>query len=151
MPEYYWVFETQNTLADGSRLNATAFLRPLTAGRLGHDYVWHWGVGNNHQLCLVGCSATYGLESPALHLLHVVSPFAREAVVCCSFPQVTVVVLSSRRDKAAEAESASMFLVSTLLLAVGVNHRIQRRAFAQGKVTRRIWNSYLRSCGDVTA
>jgi hypothetical protein len=48
MPEYYWLFETQNTLADGSVLNAAAFLRPLTAGRLGHDYVWHWGVGNNH-------------------------------------------------------------------------------------------------------
>ena len=69
------------------------FSAPLTAGRLGHDHEWHWEVGNNHQLCLVGCSATYGLESPALHLLHVVSSFAREAVVCCSFPQVTVVVL----------------------------------------------------------
>ena len=36
MPEYYWLFETQDTLADGSVLNAAAFLRPLTAGRLGH-------------------------------------------------------------------------------------------------------------------
>jgi hypothetical protein len=93
MPEYCWLFETQNTLADGSVLNAAAFLRPLTAGRLGHDYVWHWGLEITINCASLGCSATYGLESPALHLLHVVSPLAREAVVCCSFPQVIVVVL----------------------------------------------------------
>jgi len=55
-----------------------------------------------------------------LHLLHVVSPFAREALVCCSFPLATVVVLFAARYKAAEAESASMLLISTLLLAATV-------------------------------
>lgn len=55
-----------------------------------------------------------------LHLLHVVSPFAREALVCCSFPLATVVVLFAARYKSSEAESASMLLFSTLALAVTV-------------------------------
>jgi predicted permease len=55
-----------------------------------------------------------------LHLLHVVSPFAREALVCCSFPLATVVVLFAARYKSSEAESASMLLLSTLALAVTV-------------------------------
>ena len=37
-----------------------------------------------------------------LHVLHVVSPFAREALVCCRFPLTTVVVLFAARYKAAE-------------------------------------------------
>jgi len=55
-----------------------------------------------------------------LHLLHVVSPFAREALVCCSFPLATVVVLFAARYKAVESEAASMLLVSTLALVVTV-------------------------------
>jgi len=55
-----------------------------------------------------------------LHLLHVVSPFAREALVCCSFPLATGVVLFAARYKSSEAESASMLLFSTLALAVTV-------------------------------
>jgi len=55
-----------------------------------------------------------------LHLLHVVSPFEREALVCCSFPLATVIVLFAARYKAAESESASMLLVSTLALAITV-------------------------------
>lgn len=55
-----------------------------------------------------------------LHILHVVSPFAREALVCCSFPLATVVVLFAARYKAAASESASMLLISTLALAVTV-------------------------------
>ena len=55
-----------------------------------------------------------------LRLMHVVSPFAREALVCCSFPLATVVVLFSARYKSSEAESASMLLLSTLALAVTV-------------------------------
>jgi predicted permease len=55
-----------------------------------------------------------------LHLLHVVSPFAREALVCCSFPLATVVVLFAARYKAVESEAASMLLVSTLALAITV-------------------------------
>ena len=55
-----------------------------------------------------------------LHLLLVVSPFAREALVCCSFPLATVVVLFAARYKSSEAESASMLLFSTLALAVTV-------------------------------
>jgi predicted permease len=55
-----------------------------------------------------------------LHLLKVNSPFAREALVCCSFPLATVVVLFAARYKAVESEAASMLLVSTLALAITV-------------------------------
>jgi predicted permease len=55
-----------------------------------------------------------------LHLLHVVSPFAREALVCCSFPLATVVVLFAARYKAVESEAASMLLLSTLALVITV-------------------------------
>src|SRR6202521_4605399 len=55
-----------------------------------------------------------------LHLLHVVSPFAREALVCCSFPLATVVVLFAARYKAVESEAASMLLISTLALVITV-------------------------------
>jgi len=55
-----------------------------------------------------------------LQVLHVVSPFAREALVCCSFPLATVVVLFAAKYKAVESEAASMLLTSTLALAVTV-------------------------------
>jgi malonate transporter and related proteins len=55
-----------------------------------------------------------------LHLLHVQSPFAREALVCCSFPLATIVVLLAAKYKAMEAESASALLLSTLSLIVTV-------------------------------
>jgi malonate transporter and related proteins len=55
-----------------------------------------------------------------LRVLHVVSPFASDSLLCCSFPLSTVVVLFAARYKAAESESASMLLISTLLLAVTV-------------------------------
>jgi hypothetical protein len=55
-----------------------------------------------------------------LHLLHVVSPFAREALVWCSFPLATVVVLFAARYKAVESEAASMLLASTLALVITV-------------------------------
>jgi malonate transporter len=55
-----------------------------------------------------------------LHLLHVQGPFAREALVCCSFPLATAVVLFATKYKALEAESASMLLLSTLSLVVTV-------------------------------
>jgi malonate transporter len=54
------------------------------------------------------------------HLLHVGGPFAREALVCCSFPLATTVVLLATKYKAMEAESASMLLLSTLALIVTV-------------------------------
>ena len=55
-----------------------------------------------------------------LHLLQVNSPFAREALICCSFPLATVVVLFAARYKSSESETASMLLLSTLSLAVTV-------------------------------
>jgi len=67
---------------------------------------------------LVGTLARVSVQSAVLfallHLLHVVSPFAREALVCCSFPLATVVVLFAARYKAVESEAASMLLLSTL-------------------------------------
>jgi len=55
-----------------------------------------------------------------LRLLHVDSPFAREALICCSFPLATVVVLFAARYKSSESQTASMLLLSTLSLAVTV-------------------------------
>ncbi len=55
-----------------------------------------------------------------LHLLRVSSPFARETLVCCSFPLATVVVLFAARYKALESEAASMLLLSTLALVITV-------------------------------
>ena len=55
-----------------------------------------------------------------LRLLHVEGPFAREALVCTSFPIATLVVLLATRYKAMEAESASTLLLSTLSLVVTV-------------------------------
>jgi malonate transporter len=55
-----------------------------------------------------------------LRLLHVNSPFTREALICCSFPLATVVVLFAARYKSSESETASMLLFSTLSLAVTV-------------------------------
>jgi predicted permease len=73
---------------------------------------------------LIGSVARVTVQSALffalLHLLHVVSPFAREALVCCSFPLATVVVLFAARYKAVESEAASMLLVSTLALAITV-------------------------------
>ena len=73
---------------------------------------------------LVGSLARVTVQSAVmfalLHLLHVVSPFAREALVCCSFPLATVVVLFAARYKAVESEAASMLLVSTLALVITV-------------------------------
>ena len=55
-----------------------------------------------------------------LHFLAVRSPFSREALICCSFPLATVVVLFAARYKSAQSEAASMFLISTLVLAITV-------------------------------
>lgn len=73
---------------------------------------------------LIGSLARVTVQSALLfvllHLLGVHSPFAREAVVCCSFPLATVVVLFAARYHAVESEAASMLLLSTLLLSVTV-------------------------------
>lgn len=55
-----------------------------------------------------------------VHMLHVNSPFTREALICCSFPLATVVVLFAARYKSSESETASMLLFSILSLAVTV-------------------------------
>jgi malonate transporter len=55
-----------------------------------------------------------------LQLLHVQSPFAREALVCCSFPLATIVVLLAAKYKAMETEAASALLLSTLSLVLTV-------------------------------
>ncbi len=34
----------------------------LTGFTIGHDYEWHWGAEITVNWCVVGCSATYGLE-----------------------------------------------------------------------------------------
>jgi malonate transporter and related proteins len=53
-------------------------------------------------------------------VLHVSGPFAREALVCTSFPMATAVVLFAAKYKALEAETASILLLSTVALLVTV-------------------------------
>ena len=55
-----------------------------------------------------------------LRSLRVSSPFSREALICCSFPLATVVVLFAARYKSSESETSSMLLLSTVSLAVTV-------------------------------
>jgi malonate transporter and related proteins len=55
-----------------------------------------------------------------LHLLRTKSPFAREALVGCSFPLATIIVLLSAKHRAMEAESASALQHSALSLALTV-------------------------------
>jgi malonate transporter and related proteins len=55
-----------------------------------------------------------------LRLLRVNSPFSGEALICCSFPLATVVVLFAARYRSSEAETASMLLLSILSLAITV-------------------------------
>jgi predicted permease len=55
-----------------------------------------------------------------LRLLDVQSPFAREALVCCSFPLATIVVLLAAKYRAMESEAASALLLSTLSLVLTV-------------------------------
>ena len=54
------------------------------------------------------------------HLLHVTGMFAREALVCCSFPMATIVVLFAAKYRALEAETASILLLSTVALLATV-------------------------------
>jgi malonate transporter len=67
---------------------------------------------------LLSTLARVTLQTVALfglfHLLHVSGPFAREALVCCSFPMATTVVLFATKYKAMEAKSASILLLSTV-------------------------------------
>lgn len=55
-----------------------------------------------------------------IRLLRIDGPFAHEALVCCSFPLATAVVLFASRYRALEAETASMLLLSTLSLVITV-------------------------------
>lgn len=54
------------------------------------------------------------------HLLGIRGTFAREALVCTSFPMATAVVLFAARYRAQEAETASILLLSTVSLLVTV-------------------------------
>lgn len=73
---------------------------------------------------LAGSLARVALQAAVLfgllRFLSVHSPFSREALICCSFPLATVVVLFAARCKSAQSEAASMLLISTLALAITV-------------------------------
>jgi malonate transporter and related proteins len=73
---------------------------------------------------IAGSMARVALQSATLsvllHLLSVNSPFAREALVCCSFPVGPTITLFADRYDSARSEAAAMLLLSTLGLAVTV-------------------------------
>lgn len=76
------------------------------------------------KIVLLGTLARVTVQTSVLfalfHLLQVQGPFAREALVCSSFPLATAVVLFAAQYKSMEADSASMLLLSTLSLVVTV-------------------------------
>jgi predicted permease len=76
------------------------------------------------RLTLLGTLGRVTIQTAVLflmfHLLSVRGPFAREALVCTSFPMATAVVLFAARYKAQESETASILLLSTLSLLVTV-------------------------------
>ncbi len=55
-----------------------------------------------------------------VRLLSAQGVFVREALVCCSFPMATIVVLFATKYKSLEGETASILLLSTLSLIVTV-------------------------------
>jgi malonate transporter and related proteins len=55
-----------------------------------------------------------------VHLFSAQGVFVREALVCCSFPMATIVVLFATKYKSLEGETASILLLSTLSLVLTV-------------------------------
>jgi malonate transporter and related proteins len=104
-------FELIGSTTSGVAVFAVGLVLAAHAIRLSLD-VWLGSVGR----VTVQSAILFAL----LHLLHVKSPFARETLVCCSFPLATVVVLFAAKYKAVQAEASSMLLVSTLALAITV-------------------------------
>jgi hypothetical protein len=85
-----------------------ALLPSVESGTVGHARSDHGSDGRPL------CPAPFTLSA---------SPSAREALVCCSFPLATIVVLLAAKYKAMEEESASALLLSTLSLVVTVPYR----------------------------
>ena len=71
---------------------------------------------------LAGSFARVSVQSAVLfvllHIFRVVSPFAREALVLCSFPVGPTIALFADRYDSARSETAAMLLLSTLGLAI---------------------------------
>jgi predicted permease len=99
--------------------SATSGVAVFTVGLTLAAHAFHFS-----KVVILGALARITVQTSVLfallHLLHVQGPFAREALVCCSFPLATAVVLFAAKYKAMEAESASMLLLSTLSLVVTV-------------------------------
>jgi malonate transporter and related proteins len=99
--------------------SATSGVAVFTVGLIlaAHAIRISWGI-------LAGSVARVTVQSAVLfallRVLHVNSPFARETLVCCSFPLANTVVLFAARYKSSEAETSSMLLISTVALAVTV-------------------------------
>ncbi len=76
------------------------------------------------KVVVLGTAGRITLQTAVLFLLfqalHTTGPFAREALVCCSFPMATAVVLFAAKYRAMEAESASILLLSTVSLLITV-------------------------------
>jgi hypothetical protein len=53
-------------------------------------------------------------------LLHINGLISRDTLICCTFPLAFVVNLLAAKYQSAEAEAASVLLLSTVLMAVTV-------------------------------
>jgi malonate transporter and related proteins len=99
--------------------SATSGVAVFTVGLTLAAHAFHFS-----KVVILGALARITVQTSVLfallHLLNVQGPFAREALVCCSFPLATAVVLFAAKYKAMGAESASMLLLSTLSLVLTV-------------------------------
>ncbi len=99
---------------------------PKEARGLDGTLAYDWSpprINRNNTLPTAGLRFNEPLPLPihnTMSLGYVQSPFAREALVCCSFPLATIVVLLAAKYKSMEAESASALLLSTLSLVATV-------------------------------
>lgn len=71
-----------------------------------------------------GSLARVSLQTACLFLLaqalHMSGPIYREALICCSFPPATTATLLASKYGSSEAESASVLLITTILLTATI-------------------------------
>lgn len=99
--------------------SATSGVALFAVGLTLNAYSFHFS-----RFVLFGSLARISLQTAVFfllsHLLSAQGVFVREALVCCSFPMATIVVLFATKYKALEGETASILLLSTLSLLISV-------------------------------
>jgi malonate transporter and related proteins len=99
--------------------SATSGVALFAVGLTLNAYSFHFS-----RFVLIGSLARISVQTAVFfllaHLLSAQGVFVREALVCCSFPMATIVVLFATKYKSLEGEAASILLLSTLSLLITV-------------------------------